>query len=147
MGAKAKNIFFSYIMALKSFFVLFFCFVIIDYVVISYNKGMWYDLVSRVSPMLAPTAAGKSQILYALVAWFLLVLGLFVLVVNRLHSLTDCIVWGIFYGLVVYGVFNFTNMSLFPEVYPWDLAWRDIFSGIISCSLSLLAFYSLSVEK
>ena len=85
--------------------------------------------------------------IYGLFAWFLLVLGMYVLIVNKLSSLTDCIVWGIFYGLVVYGVFNFTNMALFPDIYSWDIAWRDILSGTISCSLALLAFYSLRADS
>lgn len=139
-------------MSLKSFSLLLFCFIVIDYVVISYNKGMWHDLVGKVSSIsqtgsLIIPEKSHIQMIYGLFAWFLLVLGMYVLILNKLSSLTDCIVWGIFYGLVVYGVFNFTNMALFPDIYSWDIAWRDILSGTISCSLALLAFYSLHVDS
>jgi hypothetical protein len=135
---------------LKSFFLLYLCFVLIDYVVISYNKGMWYDLVSRVTPVGTGGNLGSpdwGRVWMGLVAWFILVLGLYVFVLGKLHSLTDCIVWGIFYAFIVYGVYNFTNMALFQDIYSWDVAWRDILSGAVSCSLALLAFYSLTVDK
>jgi uncharacterized membrane protein len=115
---------------------------------------MWYDLITKISHSASveyPTGNVTSHIPWervavALLAWLILVIGLYVFVVNKLTSLTDCIVWGVFYAFVVYGVYNFTNMALFQEFYSWDIASRDILSGMVSCSLALLAFYSLNVE-
>lgn len=139
---------------MKSFFLLYICFVLIDYVVISYNKGMWYDLVSKIShsasveypPGNVASHVPWERVAVALLAWLILVLGLYVFVLDKLTSLTDCIVWGVFYAFVVYGVYNFTNMALFHDFYTLDIATKDILSGMVSCSLALLAFYSLNVE-
>jgi hypothetical protein len=136
----------------KSFFLLLFCFIVIDYVVISYNRPMWNDFVAKISsynPISQgiPKDSDYTFFFLALTSWFLLVLGLYIFVLDKIHNLTDCVIWGTVYAFIVYGVYNFTNMTLMKNIYNWDMAWRDILSGIISTSLALMAYFSLSVNS
>jgi hypothetical protein len=129
----------------KSFFMLLFCFILIDYVVISYNYNMWQKFVERVQTVSTGASSLYNKIIYSLIAWFILVLGLYIFVVDKVKSLADCVIWGTLYAFVVYGVFNFTNMAIMENVYTPEMASRDILSGIITTVLALLAYYSLTV--
>lgn len=49
---------------------------------------------------------------------------------------------GMTYGFVVYGVFNFTNVFMFPTQYPWnvvvrDMSWGMTLSAIMTCLYAL----------
>lgn len=134
-------------MSWKSFFLLLFCFVLIDYVVISYNMPMWQNFISRISQINSPQLGSTNSMIYSLIAWSILVLGLSLFVVDKLKSLTDCVVYGIIYAFIIYGVFNFTNLAIMGNVYTWDMAWRDILSGMVTTSLALMAFYSLNLHN
>lgn len=116
--------------------LLFFLFVVIDIVVISYNRQMWTDLQSVVG-------APNVSLMHGLIAWFLLVLGMYLFILPKINTIGDSIIWGSIYALIVYGVFNFTNMAIFPNIYTWEIAGRDILSGMISTVLALLAYISI----
>jgi uncharacterized membrane protein len=133
-------------MSWKSFFLLLFCFILIDYVVISYNQSMWQNFISKIPTINGPNT-NYDTLIYSLIAWSILVLGLSLFVVDKIKSLSDCIVYGIIYAFIVYGVFNFTNLALMKNIYTWDMAWKDILSGMITTVLSLMAFYSLNIKN
>jgi uncharacterized membrane protein len=116
--------------------LLFFLFVVIDIVVISYNRQMWTDLQSVVG-------APNVSLMHGLIAWFLLVLGMYLFILPKINTIGDSIIWGSIYALIVYGVFDFTNMAIFPNIYTWEIAGRDILSGMISTVLALLAYISI----
>lgn len=117
----------------KNFLLLFVLFVSIDIFVISYNKKMWLDLQSKVGEK-------NINIQTGIVAWFLLVLGLYIFVLPKVNTISDAIVWSIIYAIIIYGVFDFTNMTLFPKLYTFDIAWRDIISGTITTVLTTVVF-------
>lgn len=121
---------------LTNLLLLFFLFVVIDIVVISYNRQIWTNLQAVVG-------ATNVSLMHGLIAWFLLVLGLYLLILPKIHTIGDSILWGSMYAIIVYGVFDFTNMAIFPNIYTWDIAWRDILSGMISTVLTLLAYISI----
>jgi len=116
--------------------LLFFLFVVIDIVVLSYNRQMWTDLQSVVG-------APNVSLMHGLIAWFLLVLGMYLFILPKINTIGDSIIWGSIYALIVYGVFDFTNMAIFPNIYTWEIAGRDILSGMISTVLALLAYISI----
>ena len=116
--------------------LLFFLFVVIDIVVLSYNHQMWTDLQSVVG-------APNVSLMHGLIAWFLLVLGMYLFILPKINTIGDSIIWGSIYALIVYGVFDFTNMAIFPNIYTWEIAGRDILSGMISTVLALLAYISI----
>ncbi len=117
----------------KNFLLLFFLFVIIDVVVISYNKQMWLDLQSKVGETNINIKSG-------IVAWFLLVIGLYIFVLPKLKTVNDAVIYGILYSLVIYGVFDFTNMAIFPNLYTYDIAFKDILSGMITTVTTLIIY-------
>lgn len=74
----------------------------------------------------------------AFVVWGLLAAGLVFFVLPRayLASTFHAFLYGAFYGLVVYGVYDFTNYAMLAHwplvVTLVDLAWGVLINGIIS---------------
>lgn len=134
-------------MNVKSYFLLLFCFILIDYVVISYNYSMWQNFMEKVKTLSVTSTSEYTIFIYSIIAWSILVGGLYIFVVDKIKSLTDCVIWGTVYAFIIYGVFNFTNLAIMENVYTIDMASRDILSGIITTVLALLAFYSLSFSS
>jgi len=71
------------------------------------------------------------NIMMALIAYTLMVFGLIVFVLPNIrkgHELTDSLMYGFLFGIIVYGVYDFTNHALFKG---WDtkLAFIDILWG------------------
>lgn len=134
-------------MNVKSYFLLLFCFILIDYVVISYNYSIWQNFMAKVSTLAVTSSREYTKFIYSIIAWSILVAGLYIFVVDKIKSLTDCVIWGAVYAFIIYGVFNFTNLAIMENVYTIEMASRDILSGIITTVLALLAFYSLSISS
>ena len=134
-------------MNVKSYFLLLFCFILIDYVVISYNYSIWQNFMAKVSTLAVTSSREYTKFIYSIIAWSILVGGLYIFVVDKIKSLTDCVIWGTVYAFIIYGVFNFTNLAIMENVYTIEMASRDILSGIITTVLALLAFYSLSISS
>jgi uncharacterized membrane protein len=105
---------------------------------------MWKNFIDRVQTVAIGTISYYNQILYSVIAWGILVLGLYIFVLDKIKSVQDCIIWGALYAFVIYGVFNFTNLAIMQNVYTVQMASRDIFSGTITTVLSLLAFYFIT---
>ncbi len=89
---------------------------------------------------------GKLQpiISTSVLTWLLLVLGIMIFVypLVRISSLQQSIMYGALYGLVVYGVYEFTNYSII-ENWPLRIAlidtlWGITLSAIIACQTWLL---------
>jgi uncharacterized membrane protein len=75
-------------------------------------------------------------ILGAIISYLLLALGLYVLVIKQNNS----ILYGCLYGLVVYGVYNYTNLSTITK-YDYEVAIKDTLWGTILCGL-MVAIYN-----
>jgi hypothetical protein len=123
------------------FLILLFVYVLVDIIVISRNIRMWDRLRSSVMSTSDLPPVSKMA---GLIAWFLIVLGMYVFVIDKIKSLKDVFIYGVIYAIVIYGVFDFTNVALFSEQkYPWDVVLTDIISGIITTVLTLLFFFYL----
>lgn len=76
------------------------------------------------------------NLLAGMVAYVLLSLGMIYLVLPRMKNanIKEALIYGGLYGLVVYGVFDFTNMALFKN---WNLAVSimDTLWGVFVCTL------------
>lgn len=68
-------------------------------------------------------------------AYFLLVLGISILVLNQAQgSVGKALLLGAIFGLVVYGVYDFTNMATLNG-WSWKLVMVDVIWGIFLCSV------------
>lgn len=80
----------------------------------------------------------------ALVVWALIVVGSYVLLLPRIEhaSILAQFCWGAFYGLILYGVYNFTNHAVLNS-YPLAIAvidslWGGFANGILAIILVFL---------
>jgi len=87
-------------------------------------------------------ADGQYNVIWwaALVVWICITLGafLFVLPQVRDQSYAFAALYGALYGLVLYGVYDFTNYSLFVE-WPLQIALIDVVWG--ACINALLVVF------
>lgn len=76
-------------------------------------------------------------------AYFVLVLGMVVFVVPAARELWEAAVYGLVYGLAVYGVYDFTNAALFKK-YSEELVWADLLWGALASGAVAAALYCLA---
>lgn len=77
-------------------------------------------------------------------AWLLLALGIQVFVLAIAKNIKEAILYGLLYGLIVYGVYNGTNYTTFTK-YNLDIFLPDLLWGCFVCSLvSVISFHFLS---
>lgn len=83
----------------------------------------------------------------SLLVWILIVIGSYLFVLPRIinASLGVQFLWGAIYGLVVYGVYDFTNYALL-NAWPLsitliDLGWGMFANGLLAIILSFLYRY------
>lgn len=73
---------------------------------------------------------GNFRIYSAVIVYCLLVIGIYIFVlpkISKQDALKDAILWGGLFGLIVYGIFDFTNHAIFPgwglKVSIVDMIW------------------------
>ena len=80
----------------------------------------------------------------AFIAWMLMVLGIiiFVLPLVRDKALSLVFLHGAFFGLIIYGLYDFTNAA---TIVGWpmqfvmvDISWGMILCGILTCVMQYL---------
>ena len=81
-----------------------------------------------------------------LFAWVLLALGLYLFVLPLSHSLTDALVYGAIFGLVVYGVYNGSNYATFKD-WNTNIFFSDLIYGTAVTSIISLIAYSIFRNK
>lgn len=103
--------------------------------------GIWLGVLMKdvYRDQLAPIARlvdGRFAPLWsaALVVYVALGAGLGVLVVPRASSLATAAGYGAFFGLVVYGVYDFTNYSTLRQ-WPFALALMDVAWGATASAI------------
>ncbi len=86
----------------------------------------------------------KILLIPGLLVWALLVIGAVVLVLPRCQGLplTQSFLWGAFYGLIVYGVYDLTNYAVLARwslfITFIDIAWGMFANGLIVVLLTWL---------
>jgi len=96
-------------------------------------RTQWSTAVQKIqhSPL-------QPRLQYGILTYLLLTIGVLVFVLPRVHSARDCIVWGGLFGLVVYGVFDTTNLVILKD-YPLSLAAVDTIWGAVLIAMACLA--------
>lgn len=83
----------------------------------------------------------------AFIAYFLLAVGMVMFVVPRASRfLLSSFVWGAMFGLVVYGVYNGTNVALMRQ-WPVILALVDTAWGVVLCGVVCVVTTAFSSRK
>jgi uncharacterized membrane protein len=76
-----------------------------------------------------------------LIAWSLIALGAVVLVVPRAQALPSAVLYGAMFGLVLYGVYDFSNYAILKN-YTLAMTLVDWAWGTFLCTLtSVFAFF------
>lgn len=78
--------------------------------------------------------------IYGFVAWFLIALGVHVFAVKSSTTSREALLKGMLLGLIVYGVYDFTNLATM-KFFTFDFAIADVIWGTILCgTLSWISF-------
>ena len=124
--------------ALKHFFVAFVSFIVLDF--------LWFGFVvnefnQRHLAEIGRIENGKFQILYApaVATYVLMALAVAIFLAPRVSPdapLWQAFLWGALMGLIVYGVFDMTNLAILKnyslQFALADMAWGSFVFGVIS---------------
>ena len=95
----------------------------------SFYSGAFGSLARRAGNSLSPNWLATG------LAYFLLVLGVVILVLVQANgSVGRALLFGAIFGLIVYGVYDFTNMATLNG-WSWKLVVVDVLWGIVLCSI------------
>jgi len=113
---------------LFNFFIVLVVFLVLDLPMITYiNKDMYKNLFDNINN--GSTADSTNIIIGAIVAYLLLAYGLYIFAIKN-----KSIFNGALFGLVVYGVYNFTNLAVIAK-YGLTQSIIDTVWGTILCSM------------
>ena len=129
---------------LVSLVILSVCILVIDIIAISsIFRKVWEYNVMNVQGMHLQVL----NYLYPIITYVFIILGVYFFVFPRISQenwAIDCILWGFLWGIIVYGIFDFTNLSIFTN-YNLITATIDVLWGGILISVS--TFITCSVVK
>jgi uncharacterized membrane protein len=80
----------------------------------------------------------------AVFAWILIPLGIVLFTVPKSKNIKQSLLYGALYGLILYGVYDFTNYSILGP-YTLTITLADILWGTFLCSISTL--FSWKIKK
>jgi uncharacterized membrane protein len=119
--------------------LILFTVLLLDGIMLFFLHSRWNDTITNIQgePL---TIRNK---IFPVMAYILIVLGIriFVYPYFVLGDKTIGIIMGFVWGVITYGIFDFTNLSLFKN-YPIGLAIFDtIWGGILAALTGLITFY------
>ena len=125
------------------FFTSIASYAILDFFWLGFVMKSFY--IKTLGP-LANLTADKSSFLInkpaGAITYIIMALGLIAFPVARAQSLTQAALYGALYGLVIYGVYDFTNMTTLRG-WTWQLSMTDLFWGIVASAITTAVVWSL----
>ena len=103
------------------------------------NKKMYMDSFYKINNNIINT--GKQGIVGAILAYILLAFAVYYFIIrdNKLVNISDIFIRGCILGLVIYGVYNTTNLATINnysiKVSIVDTIWGSLLMGLISILL------------
>ncbi len=91
----------------------------------------------------------KYNLFYASISYIIMIVGLFIFVfpnINKENLLTDSLKYGGLLGLVLYGIFDFTNLAIFKD-YKLSTAILDVFWGSILYFTTTYLTFNFTVKS
>lgn len=123
--------------------IIFIIFLIIDLPWLFYFSG---DLYTNVIKNIQGSSISFRP-LSALVAYILLALGIRLFVIDKVKTIGESIIYGGLFGLITYGIFDFTNIAIF-EGWTYKVGIIDMIWGTIICSaVSLIIYLIINYNK
>lgn len=121
--------------------------IVMDLLWIHGNKDMYATLVKLVQKN-----AFKAKPQFAVVTYAFLILGLMLCLPKNADTIktfysANSLLYPFFFGCVVYGVYSFTNMTIF-ENYSLEIAVKDtLWGGIIFFIAVIFALWLVPIRK
>lgn len=130
---------------LKIIFTYFLVIFIIDASMLTLLSNLWNDTIYKVQ---------KEKVffrkIYGGFSYILMTFGIYFFVyknINKNNWVNETLIKGFLFGLVLYGVFDMTNLAIFKN-YPIYTALIDMFWGSILMSIStFLTYYLIEIRK
>ena len=115
---------------------------VVDIPVLTLLKPLWDKTVFGVQhKALEPNKS------YAFITYILLTYGLYIKNINKTDWKNDTLMKGFIFGVVVYGVFDFTNLAIFSN-YPFSTAIIDtLWGGILMALTTNFVYYLFEIKK
>ena len=125
----------------KLYIILLFITLVIDLFVINiFFKKMWEKNIENIQ-----NEKLQVNVKYGLVTYFLIPLGILLFVypkIDKKEWIQTSLLYGFLFGIVTYGIFDFTNLSLFKK-YSLNIAIIDTLWGGILCAIVALISYQI----
>lgn len=81
----------------------------------------------------------------AAVVYVCIALGIIFFVLPKANGdYTQALIWGAAFGLITYGIYDFTNYSILAN-WPWQITLIDLIWGMVLCGLS--SFIAVFVQN
>ena len=120
---------------IKELIVVSIYFLIFDYVWLSYFfKNYWTTMISRIQ-----LSQFKANLNYAVFSYILMTLSVLIFVLPKIgeqNTFLDSIKYGGLMGLIIYGIFDFTNLAIFERysvgVGLADVAWGTFLFTLVT---------------
>jgi uncharacterized membrane protein len=127
---------------LKSFFSAFILLMLVDFTWLAVIANKIY--FTEIGSLLRQTDGSlQPNVLSAVMVYVLLALGVIVFALPKAgNSPWMAMFWGAVLGLIVYGVYDYTNMATL-ENWTWKLTFIDIAWGTYLCGLVTWLVYLL----
>ena len=106
---------------------------VLDTIYLKTTHGLFAGMVVSIQRVVM-----KVKILPAIICYLLLIFGLNHFIINPHRSVFDAFLLGV----VIYGVFDSTNMAIFKK-YDWKLGVMDSLWGGVLMALTTSAVYAL----
>ena len=110
---------------------------------------IWLGIIMKPfnTKMLSPWMTGDFKLWPAVVVYVLLALGTILFVFPKITSLGTAALYGAFLGLIVYGVYDMTNLAIitgWPLKFALvDMAWGTVSGGLIA----MIAYWVLKLVR
>ena len=127
------------------FIIILIIVLIFDGIMLSILNSKWNDAVTNIQ---GQNLTIRNKI-FPVIAYILIVLGirLFVYPYFVLGDIKTGCVMGFIWGIITYGIFDFTNLSLFKN-YPTSLAIIDtLWGGVLAVLTGLSTLYIANTLK
>jgi uncharacterized membrane protein len=102
--------------------------------------GIWFFIMKDIFAKLIYNIQNKKieiKIIPAIITYIIMTCGFYYFIINNKNNIIDAILLGFF----VYGIYEFTNLSIFDnwsvEIVIMDILWGGFLFGITSKILSL----------